>query len=498
MENKNSNTGCWYVIFGLLSLYILYGIIRFFINLKDGFIVVLLVISIIVLIYLVRKAVQENEHHELLCLIGRHTWGNWVYLDDKTCLLHNTCFYCDKTNGEKKVEHLWIDKTIDSSKCLKLEMCQRCDLTKGELFIKHNWSMKYLYKGKCDQQEACSDCGLKKGKIYQTHTWKTEFESIDTNKKITWCPRCKQKKEPLITTYEWPWIFSSGKARSLFLEVRNSFNYLVSRTDFKAYLSPSERITSTVGVSTVTLPQTNFQVPQFQVEEYEISIFPEKFILSKSGYSIHNGFYEKQNISFNYQDIPIGGDLSVYADVVGSSWLYTRQDGEPDQRYSYNPKIPIVRFAQLLFEKNNYEFLALYFSNHKAALEFYNSLSNYVKFQFNCNWSAPEDEYSKAENQKENQSNDNNSRNNEQGKKEESDGYRPLNGEMTTDEAYEVLEINKGASKMEIKAAYRKKSLEYHPDRVNHLGRDLKFLADQKMKEINGAYALLNKLFPDS
>ncbi len=53
---------------------------------------------------------------------------------------------------------------------------------------------------------------------------------------------------------------------------------------------------------------------------------------------------------------------------------------------------------------------------------------------------------------------------------------------------YEILGVEKGAALNEVKAAYRKLALKYHPDKVNHLGDEFKVLAEQKFKEIQEAY----------
>ena len=56
------------------------------------------------------------------------------------------------------------------------------------------------------------------------------------------------------------------------------------------------------------------------------------------------------------------------------------------------------------------------------------------------------------------------------------------------DQYYAVLGLEKGASEEEIKKAYRKLSMKYHPDKVGHLGEEFRNVAEEKMKEINEAY----------
>ncbi len=63
---------------------------------------------------------------------------------------------------------------------------------------------------------------------------------------------------------------------------------------------------------------------------------------------------------------------------------------------------------------------------------------------------------------------------------------------------YAVLGLEQGAGFEAIKKAYRKLSMQYHPDKVAHLGDEFKRVAEEKMKEINAAYDYFKKKFNGS
>src|SRR5262249_32838677 len=56
---------------------------------------------------------------------------------------------------------------------------------------------------------------------------------------------------------------------------------------------------------------------------------------------------------------------------------------------------------------------------------------------------------------------------------------------------YEVLQVMRGATKEEIKAAYFNMIKRYHPDKVSHLGKEFQDIAEKKAQEINRAYETL-------
>lgn len=65
-------------------------------------------------------------------------------------------------------------------------------------------------------------------------------------------------------------------------------------------------------------------------------------------------------------------------------------------------------------------------------------------------------------------------------------------GSREQQDPYTILGIPPGASREEIKAAYRRLAAQYHPDKVQHLGKDFQKMAEERFKEIQQAYDELN------
>jgi DnaJ like chaperone protein len=61
------------------------------------------------------------------------------------------------------------------------------------------------------------------------------------------------------------------------------------------------------------------------------------------------------------------------------------------------------------------------------------------------------------------------------------------------DSAYKILEITRSASNEEVKKAYRRMAMKYHPDKVHHLGTEFQKDAQEKFKKINEAYEDIKK-----
>ena len=59
--------------------------------------------------------------------------------------------------------------------------------------------------------------------------------------------------------------------------------------------------------------------------------------------------------------------------------------------------------------------------------------------------------------------------------------------------AYQILEITPDANEEELKKAYRAMAVKYHPDKVSHLGEDVKKAATEKFQKVQAAYEEIKK-----
>lgn len=62
-----------------------------------------------------------------------------------------------------------------------------------------------------------------------------------------------------------------------------------------------------------------------------------------------------------------------------------------------------------------------------------------------------------------------------------------------TGSAYKILEVSPDATDEELKKAYKKMAVKYHPDKVSHLGEEVFKAAEDKFQELNGAYEEIKK-----
>jgi len=59
--------------------------------------------------------------------------------------------------------------------------------------------------------------------------------------------------------------------------------------------------------------------------------------------------------------------------------------------------------------------------------------------------------------------------------------------------AFEALEVSKDATNEEVKKAYRRMAVKYHPDKVAYLGEEIRKQANEKLQQLNQAYERIKK-----
>lgn len=64
---------------------------------------------------------------------------------------------------------------------------------------------------------------------------------------------------------------------------------------------------------------------------------------------------------------------------------------------------------------------------------------------------------------------------------------------QSTESAYKILEVDPNASNEEIKKAYRKMAVKYHPDKVAHEGESVQNAAKEKFQKVQDAYERIRK-----
>ena len=63
----------------------------------------------------------------------------------------------------------------------------------------------------------------------------------------------------------------------------------------------------------------------------------------------------------------------------------------------------------------------------------------------------------------------------------------------TLEDWYKILEIDANTSDDEVKKAYRRMAMKYHPDKVSTMGEDVKRAAHEKFQKLNEAYEKIKK-----
>ena len=67
------------------------------------------------------------------------------------------------------------------------------------------------------------------------------------------------------------------------------------------------------------------------------------------------------------------------------------------------------------------------------------------------------------------------------------------NGSTNSENCYKILGLTRDASDAEVKKAYRKMAVKYHPDKLIGVSQDIKNLAEEKFLAVKEAYEQIIK-----
>jgi DnaJ domain len=184
-------------------------------------------------------------------------------------------------------------------------------------------------------------------------------------------------------------------------------------------------------------------------------------------------------------------DLPDDAKVVERTWRFSRADGRPDPRYKKdNVEIPVVLYGLLEISAPSGQKVRLEVSDRIAAARFART--------FGAEVPTEEPRERKTGHSKEHRRADNEpGRSSTKEGEEERRSAETLEREATLATARRALGVSKGAGAEEISAAYRKLARTHHPDKVANLEPEVREYSEQRMKEINAAYAEFKRQWND-
>jgi hypothetical protein len=184
-------------------------------------------------------------------------------------------------------------------------------------------------------------------------------------------------------------------------------------------------------------------------------------------------------------------DLPDDATVVERTWRFSREDGIPDPRYKKdNVEIPVVLYGLLEISTPSRPKVRLEVSDRLAAARFARTFGAEISMEeLNGEKAGHREEHRRADKDS--------GRSSSKEGGEERRSAEILEREARLATARRALGVSKGAGVEEISAAYRKLARTHHPDKVANLEPEVREYSEQRMKEINAAYAELKRHWND-
>jgi hypothetical protein len=244
---------------------------------------------------------------------------------------------------------------------------------------------------------------------------------------------------------------------------------------------PPEREMARIGF--LPTPGIRTDVPVWGIEAGDESIFffPEGALIYRNDryYPLP---YNSLKVAFSSGHFFEEENLPDDATVVERTWRFSRTDGSPDPRYKKdNVQIPIVVYGLLEIGAPSLPKVRLEVSDRLAAARFARTFAAEVSMEEPTEKKAGHEEHRRAD------KDFGRSASKEGGEERRSAEILEREARLAT--ARRALGVSKAAGAEEISAAYRKLARTHHPDKVANLEPEVREYSEQRMKEINAAYA---------
>jgi len=202
--------------------------------------------------------------------------------------------------------------------------------------------------------------------------------------------------------------------------------------------------------------------------------------------------YKSLKVSFSSWRFFEEEDLPDDATVVERTWRFSRTDGSPDPRYKKdNVEIPVILYGLLEISTPSLPKVRLEVSDRLAAARFARTFGAEVSTE-----EPIEDKAGHGEEHRRADKDSGRSSSKEGGEERRSTEMLEREARLAT--ARRALGVAKGAGAEEILAAYRNLAQTHHPDKVATLEPEVREYSEQRMKEVNAAYAEFKRQWNES
>lgn len=127
--------------------------------------------------------------------------------------------------------------------------------------------------------------------------------------------------------------------------------------------------------------KTNINIPCIIEKNKKIYFFPDKLWIA-DGRKITTIDYKEVNIDISNLNFVEKDYKPKDGKIVEITWLYVNKNGEPDKRFSPNPKIPVMKYSQIHLYSSNGLNEIYYFSNPDVGYKLKESIES-IKVNLN-------------------------------------------------------------------------------------------------------------------